>query len=510
MIRQHTRLLSFRVVLPVLAVYGVVSAVGLYHHELFLDEAHHFLLARDSNSWSDLYWNARYDGHPRLWHTLLYFITHVITRSPYGMQVFHWGIVMGTAFVFLRHAPFSLGMKLLVLSGYYFLFEYNLLSRNYALGILFLFCCCVLLARPTRPLAGLGVILFFMCSTHVFFTFAAIGIYLGLLIEYGKARQLFRASFLVLSGLFFLGVACALIQARTPVEDNINMTAVNARGFLSLNGLSFAVLGLGRGWLPVPREFGGHFWNSYWLNNSLLGLGLFVFFLGLPFFVLRQRWQALVFYYTGVSLLLLFYSVTFMTASRYFGMVFVFFLAALWMGGTFGMAADFGRERVFGMRAMPVWVRGCLYGVLAVQSVVGVFAWVQEVRLPFSESRETASFLKGRGMVVVDGYNIGPMLCAYLEGNVYYLATGSEGSFCVWKKGYFPRPRPSVAEEMAGCKGLPERFVLVTNRDLGGGADSGISAAGAGGSEFRLTLLKSFTNSIIGENFFVYQFQSLH
>ncbi|MBS1662120.1 MAG: hypothetical protein JST68_13840 [Bacteroidetes bacterium] len=487
MIRQDTTPLPWKVVLPVLVIYGVISAVGLSHHELFLDEAHHFLLARDSHSLSELYWNARYDGHPRLWHSLLYFITHYITRSPYGMQVFHWLIVVGAAFVFLRHAPFSLAVKLLVLMGYYFLFEYNLISRNYSLGICLLFCCCVLLARPVRPLVGLGVLLFFMCSTHVFYTFAAMGIYLGLLIEYGRVGQVFRRSFLVLSGLFWVGFVFALIQAHTPVEDNVNMGPVNARGFLSSTGLSFASFGLVRGWLPIPQHFDGHFWNRYWLYESFWGglirTVLFVFFLGFPYLVLRRSWRALVFYYTTVSLLLLFFSVTMMTASRYFGMVFVFFLAALWMAGAFGM------------KTAPVWVRGCFYGILGIQAVVGVFAWVQDFRLPFSESRNAVTFLKERdGVVVVDGYNIGPMLCAYTEGKVYYLATGAEGSFCVWKKEYFPRPRPSIAQELAGCSGLPESFVLVTNRELG-----------EDGGAFRLMLLKSFTNSIIGENFFIYQ-----
>lgn len=458
----------------VLLVYGVVSAVGLHYHEIFLDEAHHFLLARDSAGLGELFFNSRYDGHPRLWHVLLFGITHFVTPSVYGMQVFHWIISFGVAFVFLRYAPFSFWVKVLVLSGYYFLFEYSLLSRNYALGILLLFLCCMLLrSRRGEWLVLLGVLLFLMCNTHVFFTFAATGIFLYVLLRW---RAVWGKPFLVFCCLYVLGCVCALIQARTPVVDNVNMTPVNARGFLSVEGLSFAAQGLVRGWLPVPAfSASGHFWNTYWVNGGVVRAVLFALLVLFPVVVLWRDKGALLFYYTGVALLLLFFSVTLMTASRYFGMVFIFFLAAVWMRG--------------GLAEVPFFARTFFLFILVVQGVVGVFAWVQEVRLPFSESREVADLLKGQP-VVVDGYNAGPMLSAYMGRPVFYLATCAEGSFCVWKKEYFPRPRPSISEYVGRCSlGLPDSFFLVSNRRLEG-----------------LTPLKVFDRSVIGENFFVYRY----
>src|ERR1700744_6141503 len=56
--------------------YFLITAAGLHFHELFLDEAHHFVVSRDSRSLGELYDNLRYDGHPRLWHALLFLITH--------------------------------------------------------------------------------------------------------------------------------------------------------------------------------------------------------------------------------------------------------------------------------------------------------------------------------------------------------------------------------------------------------------------------------------------------
>jgi hypothetical protein len=67
--------------LAITIVFFIVSAWGIYHHELWLDEAQHFLIARDSESLRSLYFNMQYDGHVRLWNYLLYFITHYISDN---------------------------------------------------------------------------------------------------------------------------------------------------------------------------------------------------------------------------------------------------------------------------------------------------------------------------------------------------------------------------------------------------------------------------------------------
>lgn len=502
------RRLSLQIVVPLLFVYCLISVLGIHYHEMFLDEAHHFLMPRDSASLAEFYDNLRYDGHPRLWGGLLFFITHYITVNPVAMQVLHLLITASAVYVFLRYAPFSLPMKILILSGYYFLFEYNWLSRNYALGILLLFICCHLLRDAEKNLLRIGCLMLLMCNTHVFFTFASMGIFGYLFIGYARQKKLLTRRWLLFTGLFLVGFACALIQARTPRADNVNMTPVRPDEWLSVKNFSFAAFGLIKGWLPVPQVNSGHFWNSYWLNKnnipwvieSVLFLGLLVF----PALLLRKKIGPFFFYYTCIGMLLMFFVVTQMVGSRYFGMVYIFFLAAAWM------TADESGE-VFSMPSIPggrgiklAFLTG-LYGILVIQTGVGIYALEQDIRRPFSESKPTADYLKGLQpggrQIVVDGYNAGPPLCAYLEGKVFYLATGAEGSYCVWKKSYFPWPRPSISEEIAQNPGLRRfgEFILVSNRNL-----STDSIRSAGGN-YRLKALKSFDKSIIGENYFVYQ-----
>src|SRR5580658_3088977 len=218
----NTRL-STRQVLPVFLTYFLLCMLGLYHHDLWMDESQHFLIGRDSDSLSSLYYNMRYDGHPRLWNFLIYFVTHYITRSYAGMQVLHLLIASATAFIFLRNAPFSLLEKILILSGYYFIFEYSVISRNYAPGILLLFTACRLLGEPRKNLLWIGVVLFLMCNTHLFLAFTAIGIFFYLLVEFRGKKEWFTPRFLLLSFLFLAGFVLAVIQTRTPPEENMHL-----------------------------------------------------------------------------------------------------------------------------------------------------------------------------------------------------------------------------------------------------------------------------------------------
>lgn len=511
-------------VLPVLALYTILTIVGLHAHELFLDEAHHFLIARDSISLTDLYYNARYDGHPRLWHTLLFFITHTLTTDPVAMQVLQGLISITAAFVFLRYAPFSLPVKCGILFGYYLLFEYNLLSRNYALGILFLFIACTLLNSSHRRLIPIGLLMVLLCNTHVFFTFASIGIYSVVFLQYAQKKAIFTRSFVLFTALFLFGFACAIVQARVPQADNVNLTPVRPDKWLSRDNFSFAAFGFIRGWLPIPTISGGRFWNHYWLSEertgAFAGLVLFLLFLGFPAMLLRGRRQALLFYYICAGLLFLFFDVTQMTAARYFGMVFIFFLAAAWLSAVQSPpdVLPVARSDVQpvaqpnALAGVNPLVRKTFYSLLALQLLIGAYAFEQGLTRPFSQSRNTARYLMslpGDERIVVDGYNSGPMLCAYLQRKVFYLATGAEGSFCVWKRSYFPNPRPPIDQELAQWPALRQArgFVLVSNRLLTTlpAQNTALSGKDIEEPHFQLIPLHFFEGSIQGENYYVYQ-----
>lgn len=112
-----------------------VSAFTASHHEMWRDEIQAWLIARDSGSVFELFAHLKYEGHPGLWHLCLMPLTR-ITHSPVIMQVFHLLIAGIVVYLFVRYAPFNLLQKFLFCFGYFVLYEYAILARNYALGLL--------------------------------------------------------------------------------------------------------------------------------------------------------------------------------------------------------------------------------------------------------------------------------------------------------------------------------------------------------------------------------------
>lgn len=500
--------LLLRQVLLLVSVYLLISIVGMAHHELWLDEAQHFLIGRDSHSLAEMYYNMRYDGHPRLWNGLIWLITHWITPGTTGMQVFHLVIATCTAFIFLRYAPFSLLIKILILSGYYFLFEYDLISRNYAPGILLLFICCVLMQEPRKNLLWIGMLMFLMCNTHLFFAFAAMGIFFYLSWEFIERKEWRTARYGAFAFIFLAGFLCVIIQTHTPNEDN--MYHVHPAEWVTAKNLIFAAYAVIRGWLPIPQVFGGHFWNTSWLQDKNIGWAvrdiLFLFFIAYPAVVLKRFGKSLLFYYSSLFILVFCFVVAQMTAARYFGMVYIYFLAACWMAGN--SAGDIlSRESLPGNSLMRSILQYSFFAILAVHIGVGAFALEQDYSRPFSQAKNAINYIQDLGLagqeVAVDGYNAGPMLSAYLGRPVLYLNIDQMGSWVYWKQSYFPSPRKSIGQELTECadhlQGL-DRFLLISNRKLE------LPDMQIGSTRWGFQAISSFENSILtAENFYTWQ-----
>src|SRR5688572_21418326 len=110
-------------------------------HEIWLDEAHHWLLAKDSDSFGELFRNMQYEGHPPLWNILLFGVSRV-TDSFVGMQILHLLFAGGTVFLILRYAPLPFWVKVLLPFTYFFGFEYAIIARNYAPAVFFIILAC--------------------------------------------------------------------------------------------------------------------------------------------------------------------------------------------------------------------------------------------------------------------------------------------------------------------------------------------------------------------------------
>ena len=245
-------------------LYFTISWIGILHHELWLDEAHHWLLARDSTSIFDLVKNTRYEGHPILWNVLLYAITR-FTWNPFSMQVFHILISTSVVFLFLRKAPFSWIFKTLFIFGYFMIFEYNLISRNYILGILFLFLACSVFKERDRKFLLLSFYLAVAANVHLMFSVLSFALFITVVWEQHQQRLLFKKRNYNWGCIIFgFGLFLAIIQI-VPPADSTFFNHVNEMAFSEKFTKGF--ISLFKGLITIPDFTTIHFWNSNLIIN---------------------------------------------------------------------------------------------------------------------------------------------------------------------------------------------------------------------------------------------------
>ena len=143
--------------------YVLLLGYASMHHELWGDEVHTWNIAKGSRSYFDLIANRRYEGHPPAWHTILWLISKC-THQVFYMQVAQWLIACSVVFLILFRSPFAVSTRLLIPFGYYFLFEYGILSRNYALGVFFACWICLIMRKEFRYKTVLYYVLLFCLS----------------------------------------------------------------------------------------------------------------------------------------------------------------------------------------------------------------------------------------------------------------------------------------------------------------------------------------------------------
>src|ERR1700722_10886990 len=125
----------------VVCVYLPVAIFAIAHHEMWRDELHCWLVARDSPTPWAVVRNRAYDGQPPLWYLLLWALQKV-THDPRAMQGVHVAIAVAAVWVFASRAPFPRPIRALFPFGYFLAYEYVALSRGYGLALLFALLLC--------------------------------------------------------------------------------------------------------------------------------------------------------------------------------------------------------------------------------------------------------------------------------------------------------------------------------------------------------------------------------
>ncbi|WP_374569715.1 hypothetical protein [Phenylobacterium sp.] len=337
------------------SAFAVLALWLIHRHAPWFDEAHALLIARAP--WRDLLHNLKYEGHPALWYLWLGSIDRLLGGSPHSLPLAQAPISLGLLALIWFRSPFPLAAKLLLSAGYYFGFEYAVISRSYGLGALLL-----LASVPLRRSLWGWVCLALAANTAAHVALAA-GVLGGV---YLLERPQWRGP-----AILALGLALAVLTV-FPQAADLYPTSGAPRGAIPIRVL----VGLSQlsGVLLPGLPSDPYRWQHLAPGFYGVGVGLMVPVL----FVLavRDRRLRLGFFALFLALLVMAMAV-YQLSNRHAGVLYLFFVCALWIG----------LER--GRRLNPAaWIW------LSLVAACGVIQLVAAQTLPFTYSRALGAWLR--------------------------------------------------------------------------------------------------------------------
>lgn len=380
----------------VLILFLLISSFLVINHEPWRDEAQAWLIARDSPTMGAVFSAMGYEGSPALWHTILFGLSHL--GLPYfSMQIVHLLIGFLAAIIFMLYAPFNRINRALFIFGYFILYEYTVVARNYGISVLLLFCIAALYPlRFKRPIIyGLVLLLLINTNVHSFVLGGIIsGVYLFEMVL-SKDKKVPKKAWLFLIPVI-LGAGIAVLQLHSPPDLmtswarwNLDLTAEH------VGRIPGSVVGA---FVPVP-QMQIEFWNSkliYSAGKIMAIFGLPLFLLSMLFFI-RKPEGGLIYLISSTALL----AIAFLKATggaRHNGFIYIMFIFSVWI------ASNYPESSIPGLRRIERFVseRGlsilfiCLLVVQLIASIAPVY---YEPQYAFSGSKDVARFLEDRNLV---------------------------------------------------------------------------------------------------------------
>ena len=397
--------------------FFLISLVGIINHEVWRDEWEIWLMARESKDLINFFEISKYQGHPQLWGLLL-FILHSLNLDYYYMQILSISFATAYSFLIFSKSPFNMILKILIILNFYFLYEYNIVSRNYGLGVLLIFLSLECIKRKKEFLSNFFIILSFYTHT------------------------------------FFIPIGCSLIALRYLFNHKNLLIKIELFKFLTV--LIFAFFALNHATPPIDG-----FWHRdviYELNNFNISIFIDKFFsqlhpISISSFILKYvgyeidiivrlicLFSLLLQFKTIHSkifyiLIILFYSFcgTFVGfSSRHFGFMWVAFFALLWF------EYQYHEFKYYDFKSWLKKPLNLLFLICVMQaSFWGTNAFIGDINKTYSNSKNAANYLeenlKGNEKIFTDIDYTGQSILGYLNYTNFYTYYGKY-SFAKWKK----------------------------------------------------------------------------
>jgi len=407
-------------------MFFALSLVGICHHAIWLDEAQHFLLARDSNTLPQLIFACRNEGHPLLWNVILFIITR-FSFNVFYMQLIHVLISCVTVFIICK-SNLNTCEKLFIIFGYYIFYEYNIISRNYGISALLIFLLIHTYLQNKEAILKLSIIIFLLANTHLFSLLFSIAFVFTYIIHHKSTfskqskTTITAAISIILSG-WLLSAYCI----HPPDGYASKFIAYDSSGYFSVERILKTISACLKGifYMPDYNAEGHHFENSiYYLTLNLKTWVIYFFSIiaiAIPILILRKSSFATTLFCLFLLIFTLAYFFLPLTFGiRYFGFFYIIFITCYWLAHK---------------QITKCWRRVVLV-IFALQFINGIYAFSMGLCYPFSESKTVSNYVKQvrkpHENIFILNKSLRPAISAYSGEKYFGVENGQPLSYCLW------------------------------------------------------------------------------
>lgn len=434
--------------LVVLALFALLVSVVSAYHEPWKDETQAWRLAIDSHGLRELVYNARYEGHPLLWHVMLQLLGH-LSRSWWAVAALHVAIACAGAWLVLRYAPFTRLQRVLLVFGYWSAYEYAVVVRPYGLGMMLAFAACISWTASRRRVRWTVLWLVLLANTTVIGTLLAMTMALAFAIDWAfpddRARQPSRRRLLATGGVALVATLALLLataaQVKPPADAGYTGDAKFEEPPSKWDLATIPTYEL-RALTPVVVTTEGVEW-SRWLfrpdSRAALGAILVASLVALAAgaVIASRRTVSLVCFVVGSAGYLLFFGFFITGTMHHHGYLFVVWVVAAWLA-----RSGPPTERLRALAWLSARIDRVRSPLFTASLVVPVLATIElsagDLAFPFADSRHVGEVLRARGLadapliavVRSDAQAVG----ALMDRPVIFPVERATRTFVVWGK----------------------------------------------------------------------------
>jgi hypothetical protein len=437
---------SPRFVWTVLACYIAFISIVSALHEPWKDETQAWRLAIDSQGVRELARNARYEGHPLLFHLIVQALGHV-SRSWSAMAALHVVIASLAAWLVLRYAPFTRLQKVLLVFGYWVAYEYAVVVRPYGLGMTLAFAACVAWSARPRRTAWSVLFLALLANTTAMGTLLAMALAPAFAVDWAwpdadrprPSRRSVLIGGLVAAVVSLIVLYMAAAQMKPPADAAYQGEARVPTALSKWDIAEMPTTEL-RALVPIVRYDGGVQWNRWLLKpdsaptlGALLMAALSALAIGV--IIASRRRMALLFFVVGTTGYLLFFGLFISGTAHHHGYLFLVWAIAAWLAWSGPIGSWPGALQR--LTSFLETRRARLFTLsLALPVLATIELAVADVFTPFADARHVANILRAEGLqdatLIAIVRSHAQAVAAFLDRKVLYPHEGIERSFVVW------------------------------------------------------------------------------